>query len=132
MRENPGCETDILITPPSCSYRCFDHASSQHFFPPSSIFLCDYAKADYSPNYGRHVSVTAQDPAHIRPWLCEGNQTRDSPIYGLFTASVIKQPPVYICSLIYCSAWSESPTCYFSKYFGPNVILFDGMTITGI
>lgn len=50
----------------------------------------------------------------------------------MFTVRVIKQLLVYICSVIYCSGWTESPTCYFSKYFGPNAILFDGMTITGI
>lgn len=45
MREKSGCEMDILITPPSCSYHCFDNASSRRFFFfPFSIFLCDYAK----------------------------------------------------------------------------------------
>lgn len=43
MRENSGCETDILITFPACSYHFFDNALSQPFFV-FFIFLGDYAK----------------------------------------------------------------------------------------
>ena len=52
MRENTGCETDILITSPLCSYHCFDTASSQLFY--LSGWLC---KTEHSSNYHRHWAI---------------------------------------------------------------------------
>lgn len=144
MRENPGCETDILITSPRAVIIVLIMLHLNFF-----IFLGDYAKqnivliitdtwatlfhSSYKAILPQMINTTS--PCNIQlTFLCSflKKWANDNPIYSMFTVCVIKQLPVYIYSLIYCSAWSESPTCYFSKYFGPNVILFDRMTITGI
>lgn len=38
----------------------------------------------------------------------------------------------FIYPLIQCTAWSDSPTCYFPKYLAANKILLDRMTIADV
>lgn len=149
MSENSGCETDILITSPCAVIIVLIMLHRNFFFFFFFIFLGDYAKQNIvliiTDTWATlfHSSYEAVLPQMINTtslfniqhtFLCSflKKWANDNPVYSMFTVCVIKQLPVYICSLIYCSAWSESPTCYFSKYFGLNVILFDRMTITGI